>query len=53
MGIDAYKYSKKRIAELKAMSPEERQELRRKGDEFAFDEFSAAKGGIASLMKKK
>jgi len=41
------KYTKKRIGELKAMSPEERQELRRKGDEFAFSEFAAAGGGIA------
>ena len=29
------------------MSPEQRQELRRKGDEFAFNEFAAAGGGIA------
>ena len=29
------------------MSPEERAELRRKGDEFAFSEFAAAGGGIA------
>ena len=29
------------------MSPEQRQELRRKGDEFAFSEFAAAGGGIA------
>ena len=43
----AGKFAKKRIGELKAMSPEERQELRRKGDEFAFSEFAAAGGGIA------
>jgi len=41
------KFTKKRIGELKAMSPEQRQELRRKGDEFAFSEFAAAGGGIA------
>ena len=50
VGEGAYqagKFAKKRIGELKAMSPEERQELRRKGDEFAFSEFAAAGGGIA------
>ena len=31
------------------MSPEEREELRRQGDEFAFSEFAAAGGGIAKL----
>jgi hypothetical protein len=41
------KFTKKRIGELRAMSPEQRQELRRKGDEFAFSEFAAAGGGIA------
>ena len=41
------KFTKKRINELRAMSPEERAELRRKGDEFAFSEFAAAGGGIA------
>ena len=41
------KFTKKRIKELRAMSPEERAELRRKGDEFAFSEFAAAGGGIA------
>ena len=43
------KFTKKRIGELKEMSPEQRQELTRKGDEFAFSEFSAAGGGIAKL----
>ena len=43
----AGKFTKKRIGELRAMSPEQRQELRRKGDEFAFNEFAAAGGGIA------
>ena len=43
----AGKFTKKRIGELRAMSPEQRQELRRKGDEFAFSEFAAAGGGIA------
>ena len=50
VGEGAYqagKFAKKRIGELKAMSPEERQELRRKGDEFAFSEFAAAGGGLA------
>ena len=41
------KFTKKRIGELRAMSPEQRRELRRKGDEFAFSEFAAAGGGIA------
>ena len=43
----AGKYTKKRMAELKAMSPEQRQELRRQGARQAFDPFSAAGGGIA------
>ena len=43
------KFAKKRIEQLKAMSPEERDELRRKGDEFAFSQFAAAGGGIAKL----
>ena len=42
----AGKFTKKRIGELRAMSPEQRQELRRKGDEFAFSEFAAAEGGL-------
>ena len=41
------KFTKKRIGELRSMTPEQRQELRRKGDEFAFSEFAAAGGGIA------
>ena len=52
VGEGAYqagKFAKKRIGELKAMSPKERQELRRKGDEFAFSEFAAAGGGLAKL----
>ena len=43
------KFAKKRMAELKAMYPEERAELGRKSDEFAFSEFAAAGGGIAKL----
>jgi len=43
----AGKYTKKRMAELKAMSPEQRQELRRQGARQAFDPFSAAGGGLA------
>ena len=43
----AGKFTKRRLNELRAMSPEQRQELRRKGDEFAFSEFAAAGGGIA------
>ena len=43
------KFTKKRINELRAMSPEDREKLRRKGDEFAFSEFAAAGGGIAKL----
>ena len=45
----AGKFTKKRIGELKAMSPEERAELRQKGEAFAFDPFQAAGGGIAKL----
>ena len=44
------KFAKKRIAELKAMSPEERAELRRQGEAFAFDPFQAADGGRAGFM---
>jgi len=43
----AGKYTKKRIKELKEMSPEERQELRSEGARQAFDPFMAAGGGIA------
>ena len=45
----AGKYTKKRMAELKAMSPEQRQELRSQGARQAFDPFQAAGGGIAKL----
>ena len=48
-GIDLAKFTRDRINELRAMSPEERAELRRQGDEFAFSEFAAAGGGIAKL----
>jgi len=48
------KYSKKRMADLKAMSPEERAELAQKRDDFSFGEYSgAAEGGIASLNVRK
>ena len=54
LGIDAYKYGKKRIGELQAMSPEERAELAQERDDFSFGEYSgAAEGGIASLNVKK
>jgi len=48
-GIDLAKFTKDRIKQLREMSPEDREELRRKGDEFAFSEFAAAGGGIAKL----
>jgi hypothetical protein len=35
--------------ELKSMTPEQRQELRRQGEAQAFDPFMAAGGGIAKL----
>jgi hypothetical protein len=41
------KFTKDRIKQLREMSPEDREELRRKGDEFAFSEFAAAGGGLA------
>jgi len=47
LGIDAAKFSRDRIKELQAMSPEQRQELRRQGEAQAFDPFMAAGGGIA------
>ena len=54
LGIDAYKYGKKRIGELQAMSPEERAKLAQERDEFSFGEYSgAAEGGIASLNVNK
>ena len=43
----AGKFTKKRMGELKAMSPEQRQELRSEGARQAFDPFMAAGGGIA------
>ena len=43
------KFTKDRIKQLREMSPEDREELRRQGDEFAFSEFAAAGGGIAKL----
>ena len=48
LGEAAYqggKFSKKRIAELKEMSPEEREELEKIRDEFSFGEYSGAKDG--------
>ena len=45
----AGKFTKKRIGELQAMSPEQRQELRSEGARQAFDPFQAAGGGIAKL----
>ena len=42
------KFTKDRIKQLREMSPEDREELRRKGDEFAFSEFAAAGGGLAN-----
>jgi len=54
LGIDAYKYGKKRIGELQAMSPEERAKLAQERDDFSFGEYSgAAEGGIASLNVNK
>ena len=43
----AGKFTKKRMGELKAMSPKQRQELRSEGARQAFDPFMAAGGGIA------
>ena len=47
LGIDAAKFSRDRIRELQAMSPEQRQELRSEGARQAFDPFQAAGGGVA------
>jgi uncharacterized protein YihD (DUF1040 family) len=47
LGIDAAKFTKKRIDELRSMTPEQRTELRSRGARQAFDPFSAAGGGIA------
>ena len=44
LGIDAAKFTKKRIGELKAMSPEQRRALRAKQSAFAFE--GAREGGI-------
>jgi hypothetical protein len=41
------KFTKKRIEELRSMTPEQRAELRRQGEAQAFDPFSAAGGGLA------
>ena len=48
-GIDAAKFTKKRLDELRAMTPEQRTELRSQGARQAFDPFQAAGGGIAKL----
>jgi len=64
LGIDAYKYGKERKQLLDSLTDEQKTELFRKeqsdvvkqqlrGDQNAFDEFSAARGGIASLNVKK
>ena len=47
LGIDAAKFTRDRIRELQAMTPEQRAELRRQGARQAFDPFQAAGGGIA------
>jgi len=49
LGVDAAKFTRDRIRELQAMSPEQRQELRSEGARQAFDPFMAAGGGIAKL----
>ena len=43
----AGKFTKRRIDELRSMTPEQRTELRRQGEAQAFDPFQAAGGGIA------
>jgi hypothetical protein len=48
LGIDAAKFTKKRIEELRSMTPKQREELRRQGEAQAFDPFMAAEGGVAS-----
>ena len=64
LGIDAYKYGKERKQLLDSLTDEQKTELFRqeqndvvkqqiRGDQNAFDEFSAARGGIASLNVKK
>ena len=47
LGIDAAKFTKRRIDELRSMTPEQRTELRNQGARQAFDPFQAAGGGIA------
>jgi hypothetical protein len=47
LGIDAAKFTRDRIRELQAMTPEQRQELRSEGARQAFDPFQAAGGGLA------
>jgi len=49
LGIDAAKFTRDRIKELQAMTPEQRQELRSEGARQAFDPFMAAGGGIAKM----
>jgi len=64
LGIDAYKYGKERKKLLDSLTDEQKTKLFRqeqsdvvkqqlRGDQNAFDEFSAARGGIASLNVKK
>ena len=43
------KFTKRRIDELRSMTPEQREELRRQGEAQAFDPFMAAKGGRAGF----
>ena len=45
----AGKFTKKRMEELRSMTPEQRTELRRQGEAQAFDPFQAAGGGLAKL----
>jgi len=63
LGIDAYKYGKERKKLLDSLTDEQKTNLFRqeqsdvvkqqlRGDQNTFDEFSAAEGGLADLMKK-
>ena len=63
LGIDAYKYGKERKKLLDSLTDEQKTDLFRqeqsdvvkqqlRGDQNTFDEFSAAEGGLANLMKK-